>query len=71
MSVIKYCLDCEREIDLGSSPTLKQRITCPHCDVKLEVINVDPLELDWVYDGPVMDPNLFDNWWSANKQDQV
>lgn len=70
MRIIKFCLDCEREIDLGPSPKIKQRLTCPHCRVTLEVINIDPLELDWVYDGPVTDPKVIDDWWSVNKQKQ-
>ena len=61
MSVIEFCLGCEREIDLGPSPEVEQRITCPHCGVMLEVIKIDPLELDWIYDGPVMDPIKFDD----------
>ena len=68
MAIIKFCLDCEREIVLRSSPKIEQRITCPHCKVTLEVINLDPLELDWVYDGPVMNSKLFDEWWDVNKQ---
>jgi lysine biosynthesis protein LysW len=31
-------------------PRLGQKVICPHCDVELEVISVDPLELDWAYD---------------------
>jgi hypothetical protein len=27
-----------------------QLLTCPHCDVQLEVIGDDPLEFDWAYD---------------------
>ncbi|GAB4436846.1 MAG: hypothetical protein Kow0031_18630 [Anaerolineae bacterium] len=40
-------------IDLGATPTAGQRVRCPNCEVVLEIINTDPLELDWVYDGPV------------------
>ena len=71
MPTIKFCLDCDREIDLGSNPKVEQRVTCPHCGVKLEIINIDPLELDWVYDGPVTDPREFDDWWNANKPNVV
>lgn len=48
-----YCLDCERIIDLGNEPVSGQRVKCPSCEVVLEVINTNPLELDWIYDGPV------------------
>jgi hypothetical protein len=29
---------------------LGQKLTCPHCDAELEVISLNPLELDWAYD---------------------
>jgi lysine biosynthesis protein LysW len=27
-----------------------QAMTCPYCDAELEVIDLDPVELDWAYD---------------------
>ena len=68
MPIIKFCLDCEREIDLGPRPQVEQRVTCSHCEITFEVINIDPLELDWVYDGPMTEPIEFDDWWGAEKQ---
>jgi Zn-finger nucleic acid-binding protein len=26
------------------------KVNCPNCDAELEVIETDPVELDWVYD---------------------
>ena len=45
-----FCLDCERQIELGQDPQIGQRIKCPHCEVELEIINLEPLELDWIYE---------------------
>ena len=46
-----YCPDCDEKISLNSKPVVVgQKLTCPHCDADLEVISVDPLELDWAYD---------------------
>lgn len=67
MTIVKFCLDCERELDLGPGPKIKERLRCPHCGVMLEVINLDPVELDWVYDGPVTDSTVLDNWWSTKE----
>jgi lysine biosynthesis protein LysW len=61
--LMTFCLDCEREIDLEARLIVGQRITCPHCGVELEVINLEPLELDWVYDGSVISFNL----WAAGQ----
>lgn len=47
-----FCPDCDEEIRLGPTPKIGQRVTCPDCGAELEVIEVDPLELDWAYDGP-------------------
>ena len=50
MSVSTFCLDCDREIELGPDPQIGQRIKCPHCAVELEIINLEPPELDWIYE---------------------
>jgi alpha-aminoadipate carrier protein LysW len=42
------CPDCDEEIVLNRV-IVGQTVTCPHCDADLQVINVDPLELDWAY----------------------
>jgi lysine biosynthesis protein LysW len=62
-----FCLDCEKEVELGSNPTIGSRVICPRCGVVMEIINVEPLELDWVFDGPVTRSPLFDNWWPLEK----
>jgi uncharacterized paraquat-inducible protein A len=45
-----YCPDCDEKIVLRLPVSLGQKLSCPHCDADLEVISVDPLEFDWVYD---------------------
>jgi hypothetical protein len=44
------CLDCERSIELSFQPVEGQIITCPNCEAELEVISVQPLELDFYYE---------------------
>jgi lysine biosynthesis protein LysW len=48
--VSAYCPDCDSRITFNPSARVGQKITCRYCDAELEVISVDPLELDWVYD---------------------
>ena len=62
-----FCLDCDRAIDLGYNPRVGQRVICPRCETKLEIINLDPLELDWVYDGPTVKLNIFDQGWDNSE----
>jgi lysine biosynthesis protein LysW len=45
-----YCPDCDEKIVLNPHVRLGQKLACPHCAADLEVIGVDPLELDWAYD---------------------
>jgi alpha-aminoadipate carrier protein LysW len=58
MAVID-CLDCGYEIPLGAGPWLGQLIRCHNCGAELEIINVDPLELDWAYLEPA---ELEEDW---------
>ncbi len=48
-----FCLDCDHEISLTGQLELGQKIKCPICKTKMEIIRVDPLRLDWAYEGPV------------------
>jgi hypothetical protein len=62
-----FCLDCDRPLDLADSLVAGQRVICSYCEVQLEVINVEPLELDWVYDGPAIDFKLFKGDWNPRE----
>ena len=42
-----YCLDCGDRIYLGRKPWVGQDAFCERCEADLEVICVDPLELEW------------------------
>jgi lysine biosynthesis protein LysW len=43
-----YCPDCDERIVL-TAPRVGRKFPCPHCDTELEVISIDPLDLDWAY----------------------
>jgi lysine biosynthesis protein LysW len=45
-----YCADCGGKILLGNSGDLGLKLVCLHCDADLEVISIDPLEVDWACD---------------------
>jgi lysine biosynthesis protein LysW len=61
-----YCLDCDEKIVLYPHPRLGQKLVCPHCGVDLEVISVDPLELDWVHDWAYEGDGDEEDWWSLD-----
>jgi lysine biosynthesis protein LysW len=64
-TAIAICPDCDAEIDLGAEPRLGQKITCPNCEVELEVVNLDPLELNW--DVNESDDEEWDDDWEEEE----
>lgn len=48
--VITICPSCEGKITLEAPVKFGQRVRCTHCQEDLEVIETDPIELDWAYD---------------------
>ena len=49
-TVLGQCPSCMSRIHLGRSPRLGQRVTCSGCKEKLEVVWLNPIELDWPMD---------------------
>ena len=45
-----YCVECDREVFVEWGTWLGQHVTCLHCGTVMEVISVNPLELDWPQD---------------------
>ncbi len=41
-----YCPECEAEITLDASTETGEIVVCPDCGVDLEVIALDPAEVD-------------------------
>jgi alpha-aminoadipate/glutamate carrier protein LysW len=44
------CPDCGQQVEAGVKPKMGQWLMCPHCNADLEVVSVNPLELDWASD---------------------
>lgn len=49
-SVFATCPDCGQKIRMQGAIRMGQEVVCPNCDAELEVIETDPVELDWIYD---------------------
>ncbi len=43
------CPGCNEELRVPGTPTLGQRVYCDICEDELEVVAVDPIEVDWIY----------------------
>lgn len=46
---ITYCPICEERIPLGKKISILDRLCCPTCEALLEVLNTNPIEVDWIY----------------------
>jgi alpha-aminoadipate carrier protein LysW len=44
------CPQCGNEVSLGTQPKLGKLVECKECGAELEVVWLDPLELDWPLD---------------------
>jgi lysine biosynthesis protein LysW len=41
------CPSCDARVDIGPDPKMGQRLKCHFCKTELEVVWLDPVELDW------------------------
>jgi len=53
---VAECPDCGEKIRFRGAVRVGQEIICPGCDAELQVVDTDPIELDWTYD------ELDDDW---------
>jgi Zn finger protein HypA/HybF involved in hydrogenase expression len=59
---VAFCPDCDEEIDFSqTTPKVGLKLICPHCETNLEIINVNPLKLDWD------DSIFFDDDWDDDE----
>lgn len=45
--IIARCVECDSRIFFQEKPELGFIVTCNQCDTRLEVVELDPVELDW------------------------
>lgn len=43
------CPICDEKIELGKKVKFLERFSCPTCEALLEVVEMDPIALDWIY----------------------
>ena len=47
--VTAECISCGSEITFRQDPKMGQMVKCNRCDAELEVVWLDPVELDWPF----------------------
>lgn len=40
------CIECDTPIELAADPVVGEILQCPDCCVELEIINLNPLQVD-------------------------
>ncbi len=53
--VAAACPSCGNEIKLQSNLKMGQQVRCRSCNADLEVVWLEPVELDWPYDESDLD----------------
>lgn len=59
------CLVCGDFIEVGLKLKYGQRLHCPACNAVLEVIDLNPIKLDWLY----FDQNIQNDNFNENQND--
>ena len=58
---VAECPECETNIRFHNPLKRGQIVTCPECHERLQVDQLDPLELDWAYEDPD-DEDDYEEW---------
>ena len=45
-----FCPSCDHPIHISGSARLAQKFLCKECRTELEVVELNPLTLDWAFD---------------------
>jgi lysine biosynthesis protein LysW len=64
-----YCPSCDGEIIVGK-PRLGAMVTCPECGETLEIINAQPLNVDYPYDDRWDEDNDWDDDWDDDWEEE-
>jgi lysine biosynthesis protein LysW len=57
------CIDCGVRSTLKGRIELGQEIVCPECGTWMEVVSLDPVQVDWIYDQPQYDDDQEEQDW--------
>ena len=64
------CPGCGWAVMPGDRPTEGQQVNCPNCGAYLEVINLEPLEVDWAFTDFEADWDLDEEVWDEEEWDE-
>ena len=47
--IVVECIACDDTINIGYNPKVGNFITCGNCKSQFEIIDLDPVTIDWPY----------------------
>jgi len=47
---IARCPDCGEKVRIEGKIFVGREVVCPECDAVLEIVDTEPVELDWAYE---------------------
>ena len=50
--ILIACVDCRETVILSGDVRIGQQVICPSCLAQMEVIALEPMEVDWLYEEP-------------------
>ena len=56
------CPDCLVQIRFHKMPQIDELVSCPECEAALEVVSLQPLKLEWVFDDVEDDDDDYDDY---------
>ena len=60
--VMADCPSCGAKVTIGLNPKMGQLLICSKCKTEIEVVWLDPVELDWPYDDDDDFDDEYDGW---------
>ena len=48
-NIMVKCLVCKKTVDVGINPKVSKFITCKNCETVFEIIDINPVLIDWPY----------------------
>jgi lysine biosynthesis protein LysW len=51
--MIGECPQCHGQVSIEGAKVLGQRVECPTCKARLEIVGFTPLSLDWAFEAPI------------------
>ncbi len=52
---VARCVECYSRVHFDKEPDLGQVVVCRECGTRLEVVYLNPIELDWMEEGAIAD----------------